>query len=189
MALASQDYAAKHNSYDAQAVLEAHGIVIGDVLLNHPGQLLPAGKTSAIVTLTLEDPPKTFHGAVVDALANTRHTLGHACRCQLVVEHTGRILESPVTVKKGMCFWVRLHRLIEGIVYQCAVVGIPNYKGNHPSVAQIQYGAEVNFVHRRASVILELGDIRQPFFVWLVRMEAAAQQVLRGMLRGGGPFC
>ena len=57
-----------HRGPHTQAALEAVEVVIGDVLLDHLGQLLPAGKPPAIVTLPLEDAPEALHGAVVNAL-------------------------------------------------------------------------------------------------------------------------
>ena len=35
-------------------------------------------ETLSIITLTLQDAPKSFHRAIVNAAANTRHTLYHA---------------------------------------------------------------------------------------------------------------
>ena len=51
-----------HRSPHTQDALETAEVIIGDVLLDHLGQLLPAGKTPAIVTLPLEDAHKPSIG-------------------------------------------------------------------------------------------------------------------------------
>lgn len=134
---------------NAQAALGTPEIIIGHVLLNHPGQLFPAGKTPAVITLTLKDSPKAFHGAIINALANTRHALDHACLRQLIVEHLRCVLDSPVAVKERIRPWVLRNCLVKSIIHQCAVVSVPNDKGYNPSVAEIQYGTEVNLVQHR----------------------------------------
>ena len=51
-----------HRGPHTQAALEAVEVVIGDVLLDHLDQLLPAGEPPAIVALPLEDAPEALHG-------------------------------------------------------------------------------------------------------------------------------
>ena len=45
---------------DAQAALEAVEIVVGNILPDHPVQLLPAGEFPSIIALPLEDAPEAL---------------------------------------------------------------------------------------------------------------------------------
>ena len=87
-----------HRGPHTQAALEAVEVVIGDVLLDHLDQLLPAGEPPAIVALPLEDAPEALHGAIVNAMCNTGHTLRHTRFLNLVVKGSVRIQKSPVAV-------------------------------------------------------------------------------------------
>ena len=62
---------------DTKISLHPAGVVIADEALNHLGQLMLAGKAPALVAFPLQNAPEALHGAVVDAFANTGHTLGH----------------------------------------------------------------------------------------------------------------
>ena len=48
-----------YQGLDAQAALEAVEIVVGNILPDHPVQLLPAGEFPSIITLPLEDAPES----------------------------------------------------------------------------------------------------------------------------------
>ena len=101
-----------------EATLETPGVVVEDVILNHFYKLFSAGKAPAIVALSLENTPKALHRAVVNALANAGHTLGHPGCDQLVMEHLGCILEAPVAVEQRVCVRIVRHRLVKGLVDQ-----------------------------------------------------------------------
>ena len=92
-----------HRGPHTQAALEAVEVVIGDVLLDHLDQLLPAGEPPAIVALPLEDAPEALHRAVIDAMRHAGHALRHSRLHELVVKCPAGILESSVTVKQ----WLR----------------------------------------------------------------------------------
>ena len=62
---------------DTKAALEAFGIIVEDIILNYFYELISAGKAFAIVTFSLENTPEALHRAVINALANTGHALGH----------------------------------------------------------------------------------------------------------------
>lgn len=89
-----------HRGPHTQAALEAVEVVIGDVLLDHLDQLLPAGEPPAIVALPLEDAPEALHGAVVNALSHPGHTLCNASCSQLVMEDLSGIGAAPVAVEQ-----------------------------------------------------------------------------------------
>ena len=88
-----------HGRMDAQTALETAEIVVGNILPDHPVQLLPAGEFPSIIALPLEDAPEALHRPVVNTLAHPGHALCHPGCGQLVVEHPGRILKAPVAVE------------------------------------------------------------------------------------------
>ena len=157
-----------HGRMNPQPPLEAREIVVSNILPDHTAQLFPAGEPPAIVTLPLQDTPEALHGPVVNTLAYPRHTLGHPSRSQLVVEHSGRVLKAPVAVEQRMRVRVGGKGAIQGFMHQGAVVGVPENKGNDPSVAQIPNGAEVKFMDGWPHIIFELCHIGQPLFIGLV---------------------
>ena len=46
---------------DTKAALEAGEIVVNDILLDHPAQLLPAGEFSAVIPFPFENAPEALH--------------------------------------------------------------------------------------------------------------------------------
>ena len=70
-----------------------------DIGLNHLHKLPLAGKPSAVIAFPLEDTPEALHGAIVNAMRNTGHTLRHTRFLNLVVKSSVRILESSVTME------------------------------------------------------------------------------------------
>ena len=167
-----------HMSPHAQSALKAAEVVIGDVLPNHLGQLLPAGESPAIVTLPLEDTPKSLHGAVVNALSHPGHALGDAGRSQLVMEDLGGIGAAPVAVEQGMDARIGVQGPVQRAVDQGGVVGVADGKGDDPPVAQVQDGAQVELAHGGARIVVELRHIGEPLFVGAVRRKLAVQHIL-----------
>ena len=56
-------------------------------------------KMVEIIHFTLQDAPETLHRTIVNASANTGHTLPHTLLFQPILELLARVLKSPVTVK------------------------------------------------------------------------------------------
>lgn len=166
----------------AKAALESPGIVISDVVLNHPDQFLSTGETPPIIAFPLEDAPEPLHRTIINTLAHPGHTLGHASRSQLVVEHLRCILEAPVAMEQRVCVRIVSHGFVEGLVYQSAVICIPNDCRNDSTVIQVQDSTEIDLMYHWTNIILELGHIRQPFLIGPVCMELAVQNVFRRML-------
>ena len=173
-----------HRGPYAQAALEAAEVVIGDVLLDHLDQLLSAGEAPAIVTLPLEDSPKALHGAVVNALSHPGHTLCNAGYSQLVMKNLGGIGAAPVAVKQRVGAGIGLQCLIQSAVYQDCVVVIPDDKGDNPPVTQIQDGAQVEFAHDRAHIVVELSHVGEPLLIGAVGVKLAVQYILCQMSGG-----
>lgn len=101
-----------------------------------------------IITLLLENAPEALHGSIVNTLAYPRHTLCHSGRNQLVVKYPGGVLEPPVAVEQRMSVRVGGKGAIQGFMYQGAVVGVSEDKGDNPSAAQVQNGAEAELMNR-----------------------------------------
>ena len=95
-----------HRRQNAKVSLYSASIVVVDVALDHLNKFLFAGKPSAVIALTFQDTPKSFHWAVVNAAAHTGHTLRHPSLLEFVVKNSAGILVAPVTVKQGVCIWI-----------------------------------------------------------------------------------
>ena len=173
-----------HRSPHTQDALETAEVIIGDVLLDHLGQLLPAGKPPAIVTLPLEDAPKALHRPIVNALSHLGHALCNASRSQLVMEDLGSIGAAPVAVEQRVGAGIGLQCLIQSAMDQGSVVGVPDDKGDDPSVTQIQDGAQVELAHGISRIVVKLRHIGEPLFVGAVGVKLAVQHILR-QLSGG----
>lgn len=173
-----------HRGPHTQAALEAVEVVIGDVLLDHLDQLLPAGEPPAIVALPLEDAPEALHGAVVNALSHPGHTLCNASCSQLVMEDLSGIGAAPVAVEQRAGSGIALQCLSQSAMDQGSVVGVPDDKGNDAPVTQIQDGAQVELAHVGARIVVKLRHIGEPLFVGAVGVKLAVQHILR-QLSGG----
>lgn len=88
-----------HRGQHAQITLHPSDVVIANILLNHLNKLPLAGKPSAVIAFPLEDTPEALHGAIVNAMRNTGHTLRHSRLHELVVKCAVGVLESSVTVE------------------------------------------------------------------------------------------
>ena len=173
-----------HRGPHAQAALEAAEVVIGDVLLDHLDQLLPAGEPPAIVALPLEDAPEALHGAVVNALSHPGHTLCNASCSQLVMEDLSGIGAAPVAVEQRAGAGIALQCLSQSAMDQGSVVGVPDDKGNDAPVTQIQDGAQVELAYVGARIVVKLRHIGEPLFVGAAGVKLAVQHILR-QLSGG----
>lgn len=147
---------------DTQAALQSPGVVIDHIILDHSHQGFPAGKALGIITLTLQDAPEPLHWPVVDALANTGHTLDHAYSFQLCVKSPVCILEPPVAVEQRMGSRIGNHSPVEGFKSQGVVIGIADDERHDSPVVEIQNGAEIELALLGSDVILELCHISQP---------------------------
>ena len=118
----------------SKVTLETFRVVVMDITANHFHQFSTIRETLSIITLSLQDAPKSFHRAIVNAAANTRHTLYHASIDQPLVEVSVSILKSTVTVEDRMRIRISLDCLCKSVEHKFVVVCIPNRKGNNTSV-------------------------------------------------------
>ena len=88
-----------HGRQDTELALYSASVVIADEILNHIDQSFLAVEPLTVVAFPLEDIPEALHGAIVNAMCNTGHTLRHTRFLNLVVKGSVRILESPVTME------------------------------------------------------------------------------------------
>lgn len=88
-----------HGRQDTKLALYSASVVIADEILNHIDQSFLAVEPLTVVAFPLEDTPEALHGAIVNAMCNTGHTLRHTRFLNLVVKGSVRILESPVTME------------------------------------------------------------------------------------------
>lgn len=123
-----------HRCQNAKVTLETFRVVVMDITANHFHQFSTIRETLSIITLSLQDAPKSFHRAIVNAAANTRHTLCHASIDQPLVEVSVGILKSTVTVEDRMRIRISLDCLCKSVEHKFVVVCIPNHKGNNTSV-------------------------------------------------------
>lgn len=123
---------------DAQTALQSPGVVVGNIILDHIHQGFPAGKAFAIITLALQNAPKALHRPIVEALAHTGHTLGHACSFQLCVESPVCVLEPSVAVEQRMGIRIGCHGPVKGLKNQGVVVGVPDDERYDAPVIEIQ---------------------------------------------------
>lgn len=123
-----------HRCQNAKVTLETFRVVVMDITANHFHQFSTIRETLSIITLSLQDAPKSFHRAIVNAAANTRHTLCHASIDQPLVEVSVGILKSTVTVEDRMRIRISLDCLCKSVEHKFVVVCIPNRKGNNTSV-------------------------------------------------------
>ena len=162
----------------AKVTLYASVVVVTDVILNHVGQFLLAGESLSVVPFPLEDPPETFHRAVVDTLGYTGHTLRHTRFFQLVMERAVCVLEPPVAMEQRVRVEIFLYRSIKGLENQRIVVAVADHIGDDAAVVEIQNRAEINLVYLNAFIPLELCHIREPFFIRPVCVKSAIQKIL-----------
>ena len=109
-------------------------VVIMDIAVDHLDKFLPVGEAIAIVALPLQNTPKTLHGAVVDAVGHTRHTLSHPSSLKFVIKSSAGILEPSVTMEQGVNIQIGLNGLIKGFVGKRIVLAFTLHIGHDTSV-------------------------------------------------------
>ena len=126
-----------HRRQNAQVTLHPAVVVVDNVILNHLYKLLTACKTLAVISLSLQNAPETFHWSVVNALGYSGHALSHLGFLQLVVEYTVCILKTSVAMEQGVCIRIGLNSGIQGVKYKRIVIAVTDDKGNNPPVIQV----------------------------------------------------
>ena len=81
-----------HRCKDAKTSLHPAGIIVTDVVHDHLGQFLFAGKASAIVAFSFQNSPEALHRAVINTMGDAGHALRHTGLLQLAVKIPAGIL-------------------------------------------------------------------------------------------------
>ena len=88
-----------HRCQDAEVALNALGVVIANIVMNHLCEAVFAGKSFAIIAFPFQNAPETLYRTVINAMCHTRHALRHSSLHELVVESAAGILKASVAVE------------------------------------------------------------------------------------------
>ena len=126
-----------HRCKDAKTSLHPTSIIVTDVVHDHLGQFLFAGKASAIVAFSFQNSPEALHRAVINTMGDAGHALRHTGLLQLAVKIPAGILKASVTVKQGMRVRIGFYRLVKGFEYQWVIVAVTDHGGYNTPVIQV----------------------------------------------------
>ncbi len=153
--------------------LDTAVVVVTDIAFDHLDKFLLAGKTPAIVTFPLQNAPEALHWPVVNTVGHAGHTLRHPCFLEFMVKDSAGVLEPSVAMEQRMNVWIGFHSLVKGFVDKRVIIALTEYIGHDTPVTQVEDGAEIKLMHGNALIPFELGHIRQPFLIRLVRIKLA----------------
>ena len=154
-----------HGSLDEQSVLVTAVVVVVNIVFNRGNELFSACKSMPIIALTLQDSPEAFHRAVVNAAANTGHTLCHPGIQQFLVEGSAGVLESTVAVEQRVCIRIFQNSFIKRVKKQLVVISVTNNIADDSPVTQIENRTQIELVDNWTFIPLELRYIGQSLFV------------------------
>lgn len=150
-------------------------------MLNHLDEFLLAGKTPAIISFSLQNTPKSLHGAVINAVGHTGHTLNHSSLLKLMVKRSAGVLVSSVTVEQRMDVRISFHCLVKSLINEGIIVSFAYHIGDNAPVAEVKDGTQVELMHLITFIPFELRHISKPFLIGFARIELAVQQILRNI--------
>lgn len=151
-------------------------------MLDHPDELLLAGKTPAVIAFPFQDTPEAFHRAVINTVRHTGHTLRHSGLYELLVECSACVLVTSVTVEQRMCVRVELNSPVKGLEYERIVIALTQRIGYDAPVTEIQNSAQIELMYLNTLIPFELRHIREPLFVGLCSVELSVQKILGNIL-------
>lgn len=160
-----------HWSKDTQATLNPLRIVVVDITYNHLNQSLLIGKPPAIIAFPFEDAPEALHGAVINTMGYTRHTLEHSSLFQLAMKFSAGILEPPVAVEQRLGTRICPHGLIKRLIHKRIIIAFADGISDNAPVTKIKDGTEIDFVYGKSFVPFKFCDVCTPFLVWSVGMK------------------
>ena len=115
-----------HLRNDTLIALHPLGIVLVNVIPNHPNKFLLGSKLLSIIFFALQDTPEPLHRAIVDAVSHARHTLRHTSFYLHSVKGSVGVLETTVTVEQWMCIGIDFHCGFECVEHNWIVVVVTN---------------------------------------------------------------
>ena len=172
-----------HRCQHTQVALNSPGVVIADVALNHLNKLLLTGKMPAIIAFPFQDAPETFHGAIVNTVGHTGHTLHHSRLYKFLVECSACILVASVTVEQRTCVWIELNSPVKGLEYERIVIALTQRIGHDAPVTEVQNSAQIELMYLNTLIPFELRHISEPLLIGFVSVKLTAQQVFGKILR------
>ena len=141
------------------------------------------GKTPAVISFSLQNAPEALHWAVINAMCHARHTLCHPGLNKLVVKCPVGILKASVAVKQWMCIRIGLCCHVKGLENQWIVVALTELVRHNAPIAEVQNGAQIEFVNLAAFIPLEFCHIGEPLLVGLCGIKLPVQKILSNILR------
>ena len=172
-----------HRCLDEQTVLVTAVVIVINVIFNGGNQLFPAGECLSVIAFTFQDSPESLHRAVVNAAANTGHTLCHPGIQQFLVEGSAGVLESTVAVEQRVCIRIFQNSFIKRVKKQLVVISVTNNIADDSPVTQIENRTQIELVDNWTFIPLELRYIGQSLFVGMPRPEFPVQTILCCYLR------
>lgn len=100
-----------------------------------------------------------------------------------MIENSAGVLKASVTMEQGMGIRVSFNGLIEGLVNKWIIVSFAENIGHNTPVIQVQDGAQIELMDRKAFIPFEFCHIGKPFLVCLYSIKLTIQKVFRNMLR------
>ena len=141
------------------------------------------GKTPAVISFSLQNAPEALHRAVINAMCHAGHALCHSGLNKLVVKCPVGILKASVAVKQWMCIRIGFSCLVKGLENQWIIVALTELVGHNAPIAEVQNGAQIEFVNLAAFIPLEFCHIGEPFLVGLCGIKLPVQKILSNILR------
>ena len=141
------------------------------------------GKTPAVISFSLQNAPEALHWTVINAMRHAGHTLCHPSLNKLVVKCPVGILKASVTVEQGMCIRIGLNCLVKGLENQWIVVALTEHIGHNTPIAEIQNGAQIEFVNLDPLIPLEFCHIGEPLLIRFCSIKLPVQKILGKILR------
>jgi len=92
-------------------------------------------------------------------------------------------LVSSVAVKQWMGIRISRDSFTKCVKNQRIIIAVADNKGYDTSVIQIKDGTEIDLMDNQPFVPFKLSNIRQPLFIWPVRLEFPVQLVFSNILR------
>lgn len=146
------------------------------VAFNSRYQAIVIRELTKVVHLALKSTPETFHWAVVNAAADTRHALFHSGIIQSDLEMLACILKTSVTMKQRVSIGVFRNGQIKGFKHELVIVASSHGERDNASVFEVKDCAQIQFF---IISVLEFCDVGQPFLVKLFCCEITVQNILR----------
>lgn len=151
-----------HRRHFVQLLLPAFVVVEVYVVLDGRCQAVVILEVAKVVHFAFENTPEAFHGAIVDATTDARHTLCHPGLVQFRPELLTGILKTSVTVKQRVSIRVFGNGQIKGVKCQLVIVAAAHGERDNPFVFEVEDCTQIEL---GIISILKFCDVGQPLLV------------------------